>query len=112
MVAGPFAAARRDGRPRGEHDAGEGHGMAMSRRARGRLVAALVWVGGWALALAFVRISLDWSDAQPYEGETTELRYVVLATIAGSVMIGSAVTAVVVWWRAGRASRGRGREGG
>lgn len=80
--------------------------MAMTGRTRGRLLAVLVWVGGWSLALAFVRISLDWSDAQPYEGEATELRYVVFATIAGAVMIGSAVTAVVIWWRAGRASRG------
>ncbi|WP_157425049.1 hypothetical protein [Agromyces lapidis] len=78
----------------------------MTRRTKQRLLAALIWIGGWALALAFVRTSLYWSDAQPYEGEVTEQRYIVFAMIAGVVMIGSVIAAIVVWWRAGRTSRG------
>lgn len=74
--------------------------MAVTRRTKRRLLAGLVGVGGIVLSLVFVRISLDWSDAQPYEGEATETRYVVFATIAGLAIIASVVTAVVLWWRA------------
>lgn len=74
--------------------------MPMTRRAKRRLSAALVGLGGIALALVFVRVSLDWSDAQPYEGEATEIRYMVFATIAGVTMIASVVAAIVLWRRA------------
>ncbi|MFE6964274.1 hypothetical protein ACFVAJ_04115 [Agromyces sp. NPDC057679] len=72
----------------------------MTGRGKRRLIAVLVGVGGTALALAFVRISLDWSDAQPYEGEATEIRYMVFATIAGLAIVASVVTAIVLWRRA------------
>ncbi|MFF2272109.1 hypothetical protein ACFVTX_07535 [Agromyces sp. NPDC058136] len=74
--------------------------MPMTRRAKRRLSAVLVGLGGIALALVFVRVSLDWSDAQPYEGEATEIRYMVFATIAGVTMIASVVAAIVLWRRA------------
>ena len=76
--------------------------MAATRRTKRRLLALLVGVGGIVLALAFVRISLDWSDAQPYEGDPTEIRYMVFATIAGVAIIASVVTAIVLWRRAAR----------
>lgn len=74
----------------------------MSRRARGALIAGAVAAGGWALALVFVRVSLDWSDSQPYRGAETEARYIVFAVTAVAIAAAATAAAIVVWVRSRR----------
>lgn len=69
---------------------------------RAALVAGSIAVGGLAFALVFVRVSLDWSDSQPYQGAETEIRYIVFACIALLIAGGSAAGALVYWLRARR----------
>ncbi|GLI26737.1 hypothetical protein ARHIZOSPH14_09790 [Agromyces rhizosphaerae] len=66
-------------------------------RARRRLAALAIGVGGWLLALAFVRVSLGWSDSRPYEGTVTETRYLLFAGIAVAIALGSTIAAIIVW---------------
>jgi len=69
----------------------------MSRTPR-RVVAVATGVAGWVLAAVFVRLSLDWSDSQPYAGSVTEARYILFACIA-LVMAGGGTIAGIVLWR-------------
>ena len=41
-----------------------------------------ITLAGLVGAAVFVRLSLDWSDARPYEGNVTETRYIVFMLIA------------------------------
>lgn len=75
-------------------------------RRRGTVLTALaVAVGSWLLAAVFVRVALDWSDSLPYEGAETEARYIVLATIAGTIAIVGTAVAIILIVRGGGASR-------
>lgn len=49
--------------------------------------------------MVFVRLSLDWSDAQPYQGEATELRSLVIALTALAIGFGGTLFAAVRWWK-------------
>jgi type IV secretory pathway VirB2 component (pilin) len=73
----------------------------MSARRR-TLVAVAASIASVVIAAAFVRVKLDWSDAQPYDGAATELRYVVLATLGGAMAIGGTVASAIWWWRGHR----------
>lgn len=54
---------------------------------------------GLVLALVFVRLSLDWSDSLPYQGEVTERRYIVFMAIAFViVLIGFVLAAMTYRW--------------
>lgn len=57
---------------------------------------------GLAVALTFVRLSLDWSDSRPYEGKTTEQRYIVFMAIAVAIFLGGVVGAVCYYRRVGK----------
>lgn len=71
-----------------------------AHRIRRRLVAIATILLAWVVALAAVRIGLDWSDAQEY-APWVETYYVVLASAA--VLIAAVGTVVgVVLWRRGR----------
>lgn len=74
-----------------------------------RWKSVLTFVGRWLLGAVFVRLALDWSDAQPYEGAVTERRYVVVAGLTLATRAGASIAAAVIWAR-GRA-RARGRTG-
>ncbi|WP_332308069.1 MULTISPECIES: hypothetical protein [Kocuria] len=67
-----------------------------------RWKSVLIFVGGWLLGAVFVRLALDWSDAQPYEGAVTERRYLVIAGLALALGIGASIAAAVIWARAAR----------
>lgn len=71
-----------------------------------RWKSVLTFVGGWLLGTVFVRLALDWSDAQPYEGAATEARYIVIAVLALTVGVGATIAAVVIW-RKGHRRRSR-----
>ena len=58
---------------------------------------------GLGTALVFVRVMLDWSDRQPYEGATTEARYLVLMAVALTICAVTAVAAGCVARRLRRA---------
>lgn len=75
--------------------------MSMSRRSR-RLSAAAVVAGSWVFAAVFVRLSLDWSDSQPYAGSVTEARYILFACIALVIAAGGTIAGIVVWRRRDR----------
>ncbi len=72
-------------------------------RRRGWAVA--VGIGGVLLALVFVRLSLAWSDRQPYVREVTEPRYLVFIAIAGLIVLSGLAVAVRVWRGSGRDDR-------
>lgn len=75
-----------------------------SKRPKRRWVAGpLVACAGVALAAVFVRVSLAWSDAQPYEGSVTEARYIVFICITLAILAGSAIAGFILW----RGPRGR-----
>ena len=63
-----------------------------------RWKSVLTFVGGWLLGAVFVRLALDWSDSQPYEGAVTEARYIVIAVLALAIGVGATIAAVLVWW--------------
>lgn len=76
--------------------------MAMGpKRARlwGALSALGVFLGGLIVALTFVRLSLDWSDARPYAGAETEARYLVFLAIALLIAAASLLGAVLIFRR-------------
>ncbi|WES65852.1 hypothetical protein P0L94_07205 [Microbacter sp. GSS18] len=75
--------------------------MSMSRGSRG-VAAVAVGVGCWLLAGVFVRVSLDWSDSQPYAGGVTEARYILFACIAVAIAAFGTIAGVVLWRRRGR----------
>lgn len=80
----------------------------MSKHWRGhwrRLAGPLaVFLGGWVVALVWVRLSLDWSDRQAYIPEVSEPRYIVFILIAVAI-VAAATTGAFLWWlRRGRAS--------
>lgn len=62
-----------------------------------RWKSVLTFVGGWLLGAVFVRLALDWSDSQPYEGAVTEARYIVIAVLALGIGVGATIAAVVIW---------------
>lgn len=62
----------------------------------------LIFLGGWLLGAVLVRLALDWSDAQPYEGAVTEARYIVIAVLALTIGVGATIAAVIIWWRGHR----------
>lgn len=74
-----------------------------------RWKSALTFVGGWLLGAVFVRLALDWSDTQPYEGAITETRYLVIAVLALGIGTGATIAAVVIW-RKGHRRRSRPEE--
>ncbi len=76
------------------------------RRTAKRLRAVSVALGSWALAAVFVRLVLDWSDSQPYAGETTEARYVLWAVIAVVIAVSGTLVALVLWLRSRGEVRG------
>lgn len=76
----------------------------MPRRAWA-VVAALV---SPLLALVFARVSLDWSDAQPYDPAVTEPRYILFILISAAIALTGPAVAVLLWWSA-RAARRKGR---
>ena len=57
---------------------------------------------GLVLALVFVRLSLDWSDSLPYQGEVTERRYIVFMAIAFVIFLAGLIGATVVYRRLGK----------
>ncbi|MBC9926760.1 MULTISPECIES: hypothetical protein [unclassified Leucobacter] len=63
------------------------------------LAAAGVALAGLVLAAVFVRLSLDWSDAQPYEGDVTETRYIVFMLIALVIAAGGLLCGVWIYRR-------------
>ena len=63
------------------------------------LAAAGVALAGLVLAAVFVRLSLDWSDAQPYEGDVTETRYIVFMLIALVIAAGGLLCGVRIYRR-------------
>ena len=67
-----------------------------------RWKSVLTFVGGWLLGAVFVRLALDWSDSQPYEGAITEARYIVIAVLALAIGVGATIAAVIIWWRGHR----------
>ena len=71
-----------------------------------RWKSVLTFVGGWLLGAVFVRLALDWSDSQPYEGAVTEARYIVIAVLALGIGVGATIAAVVIW-RKGHRRRSR-----
>ncbi|MDI6024505.1 hypothetical protein QBL02_13255 [Leucobacter sp. UT-8R-CII-1-4] len=66
------------------------------------LVALSIGAIGLAVALVFVRLSLDWSDSQPYEGETTERRYFAFMAIALLIFSTGVCSAVLTYRRMGK----------
>ena len=74
-----------------------------------RWKSVLTFVGGWLLGAVFVRLALDWSDTQPYEGAITETRYLVIAVLALGIGAGATIAAVVIW-RKGHRRRSRPEE--
>ncbi|SFR91842.1 hypothetical protein SAMN05428970_3849 [Agromyces sp. CF514] len=78
----------------------------MNRRLRASLIAATIAAGGLLLAAVFVRVSLDWSDAQPYRGDETEARYIAFALIAVGIAATSVIVAVLFLVRSLRRPRG------
>ncbi|SEJ24071.1 hypothetical protein [Demequina mangrovi] len=76
-------------------------------RRRGWAIAA--GAAGLALALVFVKASLAWSDAQPYDPAVTEPRYIVLILISLAIAGAGLLAAIRLWtgpWR-GRQDRRR-----
>lgn len=71
------------------------------------IVAIVLVVTGWIVAAVFVRLALDWSDSQPYEGQTTEQRYLIIAAIAIGIGLSSTVGAGLWWWTMRRLGRRR-----
>lgn len=84
---------------------------ASSGQVRGLALLAAAGVLGGALlcAAVFVRVTLAWSDARPYEGEVTEIRYMVFAGIALLIAAAGAAGAVLTYrrLRRGRSRRTR-----
>lgn len=66
------------------------------------LVSVGVAILGLVLALVFVRLSLDWSDSLPYQGDVTERRYIVFMAIALVIFLAGLIAAVVVYRRLGK----------
>ncbi|MDR7373447.1 NhaP-type Na+/H+ or K+/H+ antiporter [Kocuria rhizophila] len=62
------------------------------------LSSGFILLGGWLLGAVFVRLALDWSDSQPYEGAITEARYIVIAVLALAIGVGATIAAVIIWW--------------
>ena len=71
----------------------------MKRLALAATGSALVAIAGLAIALVFVRISLDWSDALPYEGAVTERRYIIFILIALGIFAAGLLCAVLTFLR-------------
>jgi hypothetical protein len=65
-------------------------------------MAVVVFLLSVVVALVVVRLSLDWSDSLPYEGRTTENRYLLFILVAVALVAAGAVIAVRMWRRAGR----------
>lgn len=61
-------------------------------------------VVAWIIGALFVRVALDWSDSQPYQGSVTETRYIVIAAIALAIGIGGTLLASIWWWRTRKAA--------
>ncbi|MFI3893045.1 hypothetical protein E4P34_00950 [Kocuria rhizophila] len=75
------------------------------------LSSGFILLGGWLLGAVFVRLALDWSDSQPYEGAVTEARYIVIAVLALGIGVGATIAAVVIWRKGHRRrSRSEGRQ--
>lgn len=70
-------------------------------------IAIVLVVSGWLVAAVFVRLALDWSDSQPYEGQTTEQRYLIIAAIGIGIGLSSTVGASLWWWTMRRLGRRR-----
>ncbi|WP_156162285.1 hypothetical protein [Demequina iriomotensis] len=64
---------------------------------RRRAWAVAAGTAGVALSLAFVRLSLAWSDSQPYDPEVTEPRYVAFIVIALAITASGLVAATLIW---------------
>lgn len=79
--------------------------MPQDARTRWRRIAGplVLFVAGWVIALVWVRLSLDWSDSQPYNPEVTEPRYIVFIVIAVAIVAASTTGAFIWWLRRGRA---------
>jgi hypothetical protein len=73
----------------------------MSRRAA-RVWAITAGVGSILVALVWVRLSLDWSDTQPYQGAVTETRYLVFIAVAAAIVLIGAVVGILLWRKGGR----------
>ncbi|MGR4010809.1 hypothetical protein [Leucobacter sp. 1207-22] len=71
----------------------------MKRLALATTGSALVAIAGLTVALVFVRISLDWSDALPYEGAVTERRYIIFILIALGIFAAGLLCAVLTFLR-------------
>lgn len=71
----------------------------MKSRTHRRLWALVVLVAGWLAAFAVIRLGLAWSDTLPYEGATTERRYLVIAATATMLAMLASVFAVILWLR-------------
>ncbi|MCW2288370.1 hypothetical protein [Leucobacter luti] len=65
------------------------------------LIAALILAVTLFVTLAWVRISLEWSDSLPYEGEVTERRYLVLILVAVTLFFGGCATAIIAFRKLG-----------
>ncbi len=70
-----------------------------------RAWAVLAGLSGIALALVFVRVSLAWSDSQPYDPEVTEVRYIVLILISLAIVAAGVIAAALLWRRPRRERR-------
>lgn len=62
---------------------------------------------GLGCALVFVRLSLDWSDSLPYEGEVTERRYLLFMAIALVIFLSGVLGAVYSYRRLGKRGHSR-----
>ncbi len=69
------------------------------------LIAGLIMATTLVLTFAFVRISLDWSDSLPYDGQTTERRYLVLILIAFAIFGAGCSAAVIVFRKLGKRTK-------
>lgn len=60
------------------------------------LLGAGIALLGLLIAAVWVRVSLAWSDSRGYEGEVTEIRYIVFACIALAIAAAGVVAGVLV----------------
>lgn len=56
-------------------------------------------LAGIVVALVFVRVSLAWSDSQPYDPGITEPRYLAFIAVAALIVAAGAACAILIWKR-------------
>ncbi len=59
-------------------------------------------------ACVFIRLMLDQSDARPYNGDETELGYILIAVAALAIWIGGSVCSIILGVRAIRRAKSAG----